>query len=427
MDIPSAYKESPDWKIAEPRDDELGKHWWTVYHDPQLDQLITQIDISNQNLALAEAHYRQASALIQTARAAYFPTLGASASATRSASNTNPDIKNLSLNASWEPDLWGRVRRTVESSTASALASDADLRAARLSAQAALAQNYWQLRILDAQQNLLTDTVSAYQHSLTITQNQYAVGMVAKTDVMQAQTQLYAAQAQQLDIGVLRAQTEHAIALLVGQPASTFTLPPMPYTANVPAIPNTLPSTLLERRPDISAAERRMAAANAQIGIAKSAYFPTLALTATGGYQSSSLVNLLTAPSRIWSIGPALALSIFDGNLRKSQTTAAIANYDASVATYKQTVLTGLQEVEDNLVALRILATEAEVQRKTVQSARLTATLILNQYQAGVVSYSSVLIAQASLSNAENAAFNITNRRMTASVKLAAALGGDWH
>jgi NodT family efflux transporter outer membrane factor (OMF) lipoprotein len=426
VDIPAAYKESRDWKIAEPRDNELGQHWWAVYNDPLLNQLITQIDISNQNLAQAEAQYRQATALIQSARAAYFPTIGAAASATRSSSNTTPDVKNLSLNASWEADVWGRVRRTVEANEASAQASAADLRAARLSAQAALAQNYWQLRIVDAQKDLLTDTVTAYQRSLQLTQNQYAVGVAAKADLIQAQTQLRAAQAQLIDLGVLRAQTEHAIALLIGQPATSFSITPVPYTATVPAIPATLPSALLERRPDISAAERRMAAANAQIGIAKSAYYPTLSLSGSGGYQSSSLADLITAPSRIWSIGPALALNLFDGGLRKSQTAQAIAGYDASVAAYKQTVLTGFQEVEDNLAALRILENEAQVQDQTVQSAKLAVTLVLNQYKAGMVSYSNVVTVQATLLSAENSALSIANRRMAASVKLAAALGGDW-
>jgi NodT family efflux transporter outer membrane factor (OMF) lipoprotein len=426
MDTPAAYKESKDWKIAEPHDNELGQHWWAVYNDTLLNQLIDQIDISNQNLAQAEARYRQASALIQSARAGYFPTIGANASATRSSSNTTPDVKNLSLNASWEPDLWGRVRRTVESNEASAQASAADLHAARLSAQAALAQDYWQLRILDAQKDLLTDTVAAYQRSSQLTQNQYAVGMVAKADLIQAQTQLRAAQAQLIDLGVLRAQTEHAIALLIGQPASSFSIAPVAYTATVPAIPTMLPSALLERRPDISAAERRMAAANAQIGIAKSAYFPTLSLSASGGYQSSSLADLITVPSRIWSIGPALAQSIFDSGLRKSQTAQAIASYDASVAAYKQTVLTGFQEVEDNLAALRILEAEAKIQDETVASARQAEMLIRNQYKAGIVNYGNVIVTQAILLNAENSALSIANRRMAASVKLAAALGGDW-
>jgi NodT family efflux transporter outer membrane factor (OMF) lipoprotein len=440
METPAAFKESKDWKVAEPRDHELGDHWWETYNDPLLNSLITQIDISNQNLAQAEAKYRQASALVQAARAAYFPTVGANVSSTRSGRGSNSSsnssssnssrvttTNSLALNAGWEPDLWGKVRRTVESNQASAQASAADLQAARLSAQAALAQDYWQLRILDAQKILLEDTVAAYQRSFQLTQNQYAAGVVSKADVIQAQTQLKSAQAQMIDLGVLRAQTEHAIALLVGQAASTFSIAPAPLAAVVPAIPTGIPSALLERRPDISAAERLAAAANAQIGVAKAAYFPALTLSASGGFQSNSFVNWLTLPSRVWSLGPALAQTIFDGGARKAQTDQAIAAYDSSVAAYKQTVLTSFQEVEDNLAALRILEEEAQVQDETVQSARLAVTLILNQYKAGLVNYTSVATVQATSLSAEDSALSILNRRMAASVKLIAALGGGWN
>lgn len=440
MDMPATFKESKGWKVAEPRDMETGSRWWVIYHDPLLDNLIARIDISNQNLAKAAATYRQAAALVQAARAAYYPTLGANVSATRSASSANrsssttttgsnviTDAYALGLNASWEPDLWGRVQRTVESNLASAQASAADLQAARLSAQAALAQNYWQLRIADAQTTLLQDTVAAYQRSLQLTQNQYAVGIVSKADVLQAQTQLRATQAQMIDLGVLRAQTEHAIALLVGQPASTFSIAPVVLVTTVPTIPTGVPSSLLERRPDISAAERRAAAANAQIGVAKAAYFPALTLGVSGGFQSNSFANWLTVPSRVWSLGPTLAATLFDAGARRAQTDQAIAGYDASVATYKQTVLTSFQEVEDNLAALRILEQEAKVQDETVMLARQSVSLILNQYKAGMVNYTSVATAQATLLNAENSALNILNRRMAASVKLIVALGGAWH
>lgn len=436
MDVPSAFKESKGWKVAEPRDDELGGRWWEIYNDPLLDALIARIDVSNQNLAKAAATYRQAAALVQTARAAYFPVVGADASATRSAGSVNRSGTTasgvtattyaLGLNASWEPDLWGRVQRTVESNQAGAQASAADLQAVRLSAQAALAQDYWLLRVLDAKTGLLRDTVAAYQRSLQLTKNQYAVGVVSKADVIQAQTQAKAAQAQLLDIGVQRAQTEHAIALLVGQPASTFAIAPAALTAKVPDIPVGIPSSLLERRPDIGAAERRAAAANAQIGVARAAYFPSLTLTAADGFQSSNLANLLTAPSRVWSLGPALAQTLFDGGARRAQTEQAIAAYDASVAVYREAVLTGLQEVEDNLAALRILEQEAQVQDETVSSARHAVTLMLNQYKAGLVSYTSVATVQTTLLSAESAALDIFNRRMAASVKLVAALGGGW-
>ncbi|QRX81485.1 efflux transporter outer membrane subunit [Glaciimonas sp. PAMC28666] len=444
MDTPTAFKESKDWKVAQPRDHEVGDHWWESYNDPILNSLITQIEISNQNLAQAEAKYRQARALVQQSRAAYFPTIGANVSSTRSGSggangrsgNSNLTSNNngtasttnsLSLNASWEPDLWGQVRRTVESNQANAQASAANLQAAKLSAQSALAQDYWLLRILDAQNKLLNDTVAAYQKSFTLTQNQYAAGVVAQSDVIQAQTQLKSAQAQMIDLGVQRAQTEHAIALLVGQPASTFSIAPMPLAAVVPAIPTGIPSSLLERRPDISAAERLAAAANAQIGVAKAAYFPALTLSASGGFESNSFVNWLSLPSRVWSLGPALAQTIFDGGARKAQTDQAIANYDSTVAGYKQAVLTSFQEVEDNLAALRILEQEAQVQDETVVSARKAVTLILNQYKAGLVNYTSVATVQATALSAENTALGILNRRMAASVQLIAALGGGWN
>jgi len=438
MEAPAAFKESKDWKVAEPRDHELGDHWWESYNDPLLNSLIAQIDISNQNLAQAEAKYRQARALVQQARAGFFPTVGANVAVTRSGGggsgsrsgstvSTASTENSLSLNASWEPDLWGQVRRTVESDQASAQASAANIQAAKLSAQSALAQDYWQLRILDAQKTLLEDTVVAYQKSLKLTQNQYAVGVAAQADVIQAQTQLKAAQAQLIDLGVQRAQTEHAIALLVGQPASTFSIAPAPLAAVVPPIPTGIPSALLERRPDISAAERSAAAANAQIGVAKAAYFPALTLAASGGFASTSFANWLSLPSRVWSLGPSLAQTIFDGGARNAQTDQAIANYDSTVAAYKQAVLTSFQEVEDNLAALRILEEEAKVQDETVQSARLAVTLILNQYKAGLVNYTSVATVQATALSAEDTALSILNRRMAASVLLIAALGGGWN
>ncbi len=328
---------------------------------------------------------------------------------------------------SWEPDLWGRVRRTVEANRASAQASAADLQAARLSAQAQLAQNYLQLRVLDAQQQLLEDTIAAYQRSEQLTQNQYAVGVVPKVDVIQAQTQLKSTQAQALDVGVQRAQLEHAIALLAGQPASTFSIARAPLVAVAPAIPVGVPSALLERRPDIASAERRMAAANAQIGVAKAAYFPALTLSASAGFESSSFANWLTLPSRVWAIGPALAQTLFDAGLRRAQSDAAIAAYDAEVAAYRQVVLAGFGEVEDNLAALRILEQEAQVQNEALQLARQSVLLTTNQYRAGTVSYLNVVTVQATALASENAALGILNRRLAASVLLIKALGGGWN
>lgn len=445
MDIgPAVFKEGQNWKPAQPRDLAADGKWWEMFGDPQLNALVAQVDISNQNLALAEANFRSAVALVQSSRSAYSPTLSASADASRgrsgsagsssgssssSSSSSSSGVRNsytFSLTASWEADIWGKVRRDVEASQASAQASAADLAAARLSAQAQLAQDYLQLRVLDAQQQVLEDTVQAYQRSLQVTQNQYAAGLVAKSDVIQAQTQLKSAQASALDNGVTRAQVEHAIALLVGKTPAEFSLPRAPLTAVAPPVPQGLPSMLLERRPDVAAAERRVASANAKIGVAKAAYFPSLTLSASGGYQSSTFADWFTLPGRVWSLGPQLAQTIFDGGARDAATDQAIATYDGTVATYKQTVLTAFQDVEDNLAALRILEQEAAVQGEALQAARQAVTLVLNQYKAGTVSYVNVITAQATALSAEISALNILNRRMAASVLLAKALGGGW-
>lgn len=440
-DTPAAFKESDGWKTAQPRDQELRGAWWETFDDPLLNELEEQIGVSNQNLAQAAAQFRQARALVQSARAGYLPTVSGGASVTRGQASSNPGSQNqafqasrspttgysLSFDAVWEADLWGRVRRTVESNEAGAQASAADLEALRLSIQAELAQNYFQLRALDAQKQLFDDTIAAYQRSLTLTQNQYAAGVAAKVDVIQAQTQLKTTQAQALDIGVQRAQLEHAIALLIGKPASAYSLAVAPLTALPPPLPVGIPSSLLERRPDIAAAERRMAAANAQIGVAEAAYYPSLTLSAAGGFQNSSYVNWLTAPSRFWSLGPALAQTLFDGGLRRAQTDQAIAAYDANVAGYRQTVLTGFKEVEDNLVALRILEQEAAVQDEAVRNARQSVALTTNQYKAGIVSYLNVVTVQATALANERTAVDVLNRRLAASVLLIKALGGGWN
>jgi len=442
-EAPAAFKEMDGWKQAQPRDQEIKGKWWEAYNDPLLNNLEEQVNISNQNLAQVEAQYRQARALVQSARAGYFPTLSASASESRSRASssfsstqlqsTNPVTRGitnnylLTLDAVWELDVWGRVRRTVESNEASAQASAADLEAARLSAHAELAQNYFQLRALDTQKQLFDNTVAAYEKSLQLTQNQYAAGIVAKADVILAQTQLKSTQAQAIDVGVQRAQLEHAIALLIGKPASVFSIAPAPLTATLPAVPIGVPSELLERRPDVAAAERLVAAANAQIGVAIAAYFPSLTLSASGGYQSPSWSNWLTLPSRFWAVGPALAETLFDGGLRRAQTDQARAAYDANVAAYRQTVLTGFKEVEDNLAALRILEQEAEVQDEAVQAARQTVVLTTNQYKAGTVNYLNVTVVQAAALNNERTAVDILNRRLVASVLLIKALGGGWN
>jgi len=439
-DTPAAFKESQGWKMAQPRDQELRGNWWEAFNDPLLNEMMEQVNLSNQSLVQAAAQFRQARALVQSARAGYLPSVSANAGATRSSSSINsrnggitqnPGFSatsySLSLDAIWELDLWGRVRRTVEANSTSAQASAADLDALRLSIRAELAQNYFQLRALDTEQTLLNDTVAAYQRTLTLTQNQYAAGVAAKVDVIQAQTQLKTTQAQAIDIGVQRAQLEHAIALLLGKPASDFSLAPAPLAAVAPAVPVGVPSTLLERRPDIAAAERRMASANAQIGVAEAAYYPSLTISASGGFQSTSFSNWLTAPSRFWSLGPALAQTLFDGGLRRAQTDQAIAAYDANVAAYRQTVLTGFKEAEDNLAALRILEQEAAVQEEAVQNARQSVALTTNQYKAGIVSYLNVVVVQAAALNNERAAVDILNRRLAASVLLVKALGGGWN
>ena len=438
VETPAAFKEADGWKTAQPRDQEIRGKWWEIYHDPLLNSLEEQVSISNQNLAQAEARFRQARALVQSARAGYFPTVSASASATRSSGSSGRSSNALSTasgpnnsyslaaDVNWEPDVWGRVRRSVEANEAGAQASIADLEATRLSAQAQLAQYYFQLRMLDTQQQLLDRTVADYQKSLQLTQNQYAAGVVAKETVIQAQTQLKSTQTQAIDIGVQRAQLEHAIAVLIGKPASAFSIPPAALTIAIPALPAGVPSTLLERRPDIAAAERRTASANAQIGVAKTAYFPALTLSATGGFASSSFANWLTAPSRFWSLGPALAQTVFDGGTRKAQTEQAVASYDAAVAAYRQTVLTGFQEVEDNLAALRVLEQEAAMQDEALQYARQSVALTTNQYKAGIVSYLNVIQVQATALNSERSALDILNRRLSASVLLIKALGGGW-
>ena len=439
---PLAFKEAGDWKQAEPRDHELKGPWWEVFNDPLLNSLTEQVSISNQNLAQSEAQFRQARALVQAARANYFPTVSGDVSATRSqtaqgfsrqASGSQVSTArgatnnySLSLAATWEADVWGRVRRTVEANQASAQASAADLEAARLSAQAELAQNYFQLRALDTQKQLFDETLAGYERSLKLTQNQYAAGVVAKADVIQAQTQLKSTQAQAIDLGVTRAQFEHAIALLIGKPASSFAIDPAPLASALPGVPVALPSDLLERRPDVAAAERRVVAANAQIGVAKAAYFPRLTLSATGGFQSSTVADWLTLPSRFWSVGPALAATLFDAGLRRAQTDQAIAAYDANVAAYRQTVLTGFKEVEDNLAALRILEQEAQVQDEALQFARQSLAIVNNQYKSGTVSYLNVITAQATALSSERTAVDILNRRLAASVLLVKALGGGW-
>jgi len=443
-ETPAAYKEAVPFKPAVPQDQEPRGNWWEVFKDPKLDALIVQVEINNQTVKAAEARVREARALTQQARAALFPLVSANASATRSGSrsgNASVDSAgnvvvqrggvgnnyNVSLDVSWEIDLWGRIRRTIEAGEATAQASVADLESAKLLAQAQLAEDYFLLRVQDAQIRLLNDTVAAYQLSLKLTNNQYAVGVAARADVAQAETQLKSTQAQAIDAEVQRAQLEHAIAVLIGKAPADFSIASEIVPSEFPAIPTGLPSELLERRPDIAGAERRTAAANAQIGVAQAAFFPSLTLSATGGFQSSVLSQLFSLPSRYWSLGADLAQTIFDAGLRRAQTDQAIATYDEKVANYRQTVLGGFQEVEDNLAALRILQQEAAVQDEAVKAARESLAITLNQYRAGTANYLAVVVVQAVALSNERTALGILGRRLTASVALIQALGGGWN
>jgi NodT family efflux transporter outer membrane factor (OMF) lipoprotein len=427
--VPAAFKEAQNWKPAEPRDEAPVGHWWEVYRDPLLNELAAQVALSNQNVIAAEAQYRQATALLGQARASFFPSISAGLSETRGRTQGNAqllDNDRMSLNASWEADVWGRIRRNVESGNASAEASAADLRAALLSAQAALVQAYLQLRVVDAERKLIEQTAVGYERSLQITKNRYQAGVAARLDVTQAEAQLKSTQAQALDLGIQRAQLEHAIAVLLGKPPADFALAAVDAQPVLPAIPAALPSTLLERRPDIAAAERRAAAANASIGVAQAAYFPALTLGGSLGYQNSGLAGLVTAPNRFWTLGPALALTLFDGGARAAQKDQAIAIYDRSVANYRQTVLSAFQDVEDNLATLRILEQEALVQREAAKAAAESLALANNQYRAGTVSYLNVVTAQATSLSADVTSLGIAGRRLLASVGLMKALGGDW-
>ena len=444
--VPPAYKESPPasfkeaegWKVAQPNDGAPRGQWWEVFGDPELNALEEQVDVSNQTLAVAEAQLRGARAAIGVARAALFPTVTGTASVTgarqslnRSGAPAKPSNETrsdylLSLDTSYELDVWGRIRRNVEASTASAQASAADLETARLSIHAELATDYFILHGLDAQRQLLLLTTAAFEKALQLTINRYNQGVASQVDVQQALTQLETTRAQAIDLGVQRAQFEHAIAILLGKPPAEFTIPPAPISIQPPAIPAGLPSELLERRPDIAAAERRVAAANEQIGIAQAAFYPTVTLRPTIGLESTSLSNLFSWPSALWSFGASLVQTAFEGGRRRALTEQAQAAYDATVATYRQTVLVAFQGVEDNLAALRILEAEAEQQGKAVQAAKTTLLLALNRYQGGVTTYLEVITAQSAALTATRTAVDLLTRRMTATVLLIKALGGGW-
>jgi NodT family efflux transporter outer membrane factor (OMF) lipoprotein len=437
-EVPPAYKETGDWKPATPNDQNLGGAWWQIFQDPQLNALEDQINVSNQNLKAAEAQYTQARAVLRYYKADYFPSIGAGAAATRIGISNNRPPGHLSSNGatytdfqiplqlSYELDVWGRVRNTVKAERGLAQASAADLATINLSLHAQLALFYFQARSLDAQEQLLNSTVAQYEQAFQLTDTRFKGGLASEVEVQQASTQLETTRAQAIDVGVQRAQYEHAIATLIGKPASSFQLSPLPLTAPPPSIPLELPSALLERRPDIAAAERRMAAANAQIGVAKAAYYPNISLGATGGFESGAIGTLLSGPSALWSVGAAAIAPIFDGGRRRANTDQAIAAYDQTVANYRQTVLTGFQQVEDNLAALRILENEADTQQRAVLASQKYLQLALIRYRGGITSYLEVTTAQSVALTDEVTAVNILGRRMTSAVLLIQALGGGW-
>jgi NodT family efflux transporter outer membrane factor (OMF) lipoprotein len=436
IDMPAAYTETGPGKPAEPRTVPTDRAWWHAYGDPALDALIVEADRANQNIRQAEAQYRQARAVAAAARAGFWPTAGASAGATRSRSIANRAVEvgpgySAGVNASWEPDLWGSVRRAVEAGEAGSQASAADLAAARLSIETTLAQDYLQLRTLDLQRALYAETTAAYARALQLTRSQYGAGVALRSDVALAETQLQTAQAQAVDLDAQRSQLEHAMAILLGRAPAAFSLPPTTVTLaqlreRLPVIPTGLPSQLLERRPDIAAAERRAAAANAEIGVARAAFFPSLTLSAAAGFDSASLVQWFDAPSRVWSLGAALAQTVFDGGVRRARSEQALAAYDVAAAQYKETVLAGFQEVEDNLALLRILAHESGLQDGAVTAARLAERLALEQYRGGTATYLGVVTAQTlALANRRTAA-QLLGRELVASVALITATGGGW-
>jgi NodT family efflux transporter outer membrane factor (OMF) lipoprotein len=442
-EVPPAYKEAEGWKVAQPQDQLPRGKWWELFDDPQLNALEEQVNVSNQSVQLSLAQYRQARALVQEARSALFPTVSLNPAVIRSKSSNTlgstpvargaQTFYQVPVEASWTIDLWGQYRRGYESTLDTAQASAGDLETTRLAMQAELGQDYFQLRALDAQKLLLDNTVVNYQKSFELTKNRYASGVVSKADVVAAETLLRSTEAQAIDVGVARAQMEHAIAMLIGKPAPLFSLAgmPLPLTKVPPPIPAGIPSALLERRPDIAAAERRVASANEQIGVATAGYYPTLTLNGLFGWETSSSFasccsQLFTYPSRYWSLGAQAAQPLFNGFLTRAQVDAARAAYDGTVATYRQTVLTGFQEVEDNLAALSILEREAKVQDAAVAAAEQSVQLYMNQYKAGTISYLDVVVVLSALLNNQRTAVTILGNRMNAAVLLVKALGGGW-
>ena len=436
--IPSQFKETPpNWKPAQPSDQIAKGKWWEIFQDTQLNALEEQVNVYNQSLKAVQAQFDQARALVRFNHAALYPnvTSGVNVTETHQSANrpngslalssTYTDLQ-LAVDASYEVDVWGSVRRAVQAARENAQASAADLESVSLSLHAELASDYFQLRTLDADEQLLNSTVVAYEKALELTQNRYKGGIVSQVDVAQAQTQLETTRAQAIDLGVQRAQFEHAIAVLTGQPASTFSLAPLPLENTPPVVPTGLPSDLLERRPDVAGSERRMAAAHEQIGIARAAYFPTITINANGGFESTSITNWFNGPSGFAAAGISAIVTVFDAGRRRAVTEQATAAYNQSVANYRQTILGSFQEVEDSLAALRILEDEAKTQDVAVRAAQRSLDLSTNRYKGGVATYLEVIIAHSTALSDQRAAVEIAGRRMAASVSLIKALGGGW-
>jgi NodT family efflux transporter outer membrane factor (OMF) lipoprotein len=438
---PTSFAENDGWKPGHPSDSKLKGDWWTLFQDAQLDQLETQVDTANQTLKAAESNFRAARAQIGFARSNEAPTIGVgpSISTVRDSANepyfshtlANNGGGNFTLpvDLNYEIDLWGRIRRGVTSAREQAQASDADLETARLSLHAELAIDYFGLRAADAQEKLLDDTVKAYESAVQLTQDRFEGGAAPQSDLAEARTQLDQARVQRTDIEVERTQFEHAIAVLIGKPPAELTLPPLPLVQAsqvIPDIPGAMPAALLERRPDIAADERRMASANEQIGIAQAAFYPTLSLSAIAGFQGTSAANWFNWPSRFWAVGPGLSQTIFDAGRRRATKNITVNQYDATVADYRQTVLTAFQQVEDNLAALRVLETEARQQREATASAEQSLDLFQTRYEGGVDTYLQVVTWQTAALNNQRNDLDILQRRMDASVLLIKALGGGW-
>jgi NodT family efflux transporter outer membrane factor (OMF) lipoprotein len=432
---PAEFKESNGWQQAQPGDDKIRADWWSIFGSAELNALEEQVNPSNQTLKAAEARFREARALIQLNRSNLYPTISTSPSITANRSSTNSiDATTprqygnfiLPIDLNYELDAWGRIHRSITAAREETQATAADLETMRLSVHSDLAVDYFELRSLDAQKQLLDQTLVAYQKALELTQNRFEGGLTSRAEVAQARTQLETTRAQDIGVGVDRAQFEHAIAVLTGRTPETLSLPAEALNSTPPVIPIGIPSILLERRPDIAAAERRMAEANEQIGIAQAAFFPNLLLTATGGLQGETFVNWLTWPSRFWAVGPSMLQTIFDGGRRRAQADSATASYDETVANYQQAALSAFQQVEDNLSTLRILSEQAKAQSVAVEAAQQSLGLSLNRYRGGLVTYLEVITAQSIALQNESTEVDLLRRRMDASVLLIKALGGGW-